>query len=252
MWLRTIERSLDQLTRPVTFFFRDDDAGWSDERLWQLLDVFDKHTATIDLAVIPDALSARTAKALNARKDAAPQRIGLHQHGCRHENHETVGRKCEFGTTREFSIQLEDLKHGQVRLKDLLTDVDPIFTPPWNRCSETTVQCLHALGFAALSRDLGAVPDQTALIELPVHLDWCKYSRTASAPRIEIANRLSSAIAAFGVVGIMLHHAVMEADDRDQLSNLLSLLRGHDNARFAKMPHLIDPHKTTQATCSLA
>ena len=36
-WIEPIARALDERTLPLTVFFRDDDAGWSDERLFALL-----------------------------------------------------------------------------------------------------------------------------------------------------------------------------------------------------------------------
>lgn len=36
--------------------------------------------------------------------------------------------------------------------------VEPIFTPPWNRCTEQTAAALANLGFQVLSRDHTAVP----------------------------------------------------------------------------------------------
>ena len=34
--------------------------------------------------------------------------------------------------------------------------VDPIFTPPWNRCTQATADCLAMLGYRVLSRDATA------------------------------------------------------------------------------------------------
>ena len=38
---------------PVPVFFRDDDAGWDDTRLFELLDRFAACSLPVDLAVIP-------------------------------------------------------------------------------------------------------------------------------------------------------------------------------------------------------
>ena len=39
-WLDPLRRALDASPAPATFFFRDDDVGWSDDRLFSLLDLF--------------------------------------------------------------------------------------------------------------------------------------------------------------------------------------------------------------------
>src|SRR5215216_1787878 len=97
-WLRPVESALESVD-VAKFFFRDDDAGWGDERLLALLDVFEARGTWVDLAVIPRALDAGLAPELLAR-----ERVGLHQHGLVHANHEPEGRrKCEFGPARSAS-----------------------------------------------------------------------------------------------------------------------------------------------------
>ena len=151
-WLRPVEEALDAADRPVRFFFRDDDAGWGDVRLIELLDLFAACSLPVDLAVIPRALDAGLAGELGMRR-----RVGLHQHGLAHVNHEREGRKCEFGPARAADAQRRDIEAGRARLADLLgARVDPIFTPPWNRCTADTGRCLAALGFEVLSREARA------------------------------------------------------------------------------------------------
>jgi hypothetical protein len=91
-WLDPLRATLDREPGPTTFFFRDDDAGWCDERLFALLEVFERRGAPLDLAVIPQALSAKLARELGAWWRAMP--LGVHQHGFAHLNHELLGRKC--------------------------------------------------------------------------------------------------------------------------------------------------------------
>jgi hypothetical protein len=45
-WLAPLREALDAAPAPVTFFFRDDDAGWRDDRLEALLDVFSPSAST--------------------------------------------------------------------------------------------------------------------------------------------------------------------------------------------------------------
>ena len=41
-WLAPVAAALAEAPAPVTFFFRDDDAGWRDDRLRRLLELFDR------------------------------------------------------------------------------------------------------------------------------------------------------------------------------------------------------------------
>lgn len=242
MWLEPVRRALAAPARPVDVFFRDDDAGWEDDRLFAMLDVFAKHDTPVDLAVIPFALEAALAERLLRWRQARPARLGLHQHGARHTNHEATGRKCEFGPSRSREDQSADIAAGQRRLEALLGRVDPIFTPPWNRCTPVTADCLEPLGFRALSQDLTAPRLGSAFLDcLPVAVDWCKWRATPAGAWPVLGERLADAIAGDGgPVGVMLHHAVMDDEDRSRLGALLSTLRGAGKVRCHRMMSLVD------------
>ena len=236
--LRPLERALDEAPAPVTFFFRDDDGGWDDARLHRLVDLHARHDVPLDLALIPEAVDASLARDL-LRRESTGQALGLHQHGRAHLNHERSGRKCEFGASRKAVDQYTDIESGKARLADLFgANVDPIFTPPWNRCTQVTVVSLQALGFLALSRDRGAEElDPLGLCELPVSVDWC--GRPGASPSLaQLAERLARATVSGAPVGIMLHHAVMNEDGLSTLGDLLALLAKHRNVRCARMRDL--------------
>ena len=155
-WLDPLRTVLAEREEPVRFFFRDDDAGWHDEALEELLDVFELHEVPVDVAAIPVAMTARTATLIAARQSSGRNDITVHQHGFAHVNHEPEGRKCEFGASRSPEQQRDDIARGRDELSALLGDLPAVFTPPWNRCAPWTAQVLHDLGFAVLSRDLSA------------------------------------------------------------------------------------------------
>ena len=239
-WLAPVRTALDAAPRPVEVFFRDDDAGWRDDRLLALLDAFAAHGAPVDLAVIPAALEPALARELRHRAGLARGRLGLHQHGYAHLNHELQGRKCEFGDGRTAQAIRRDLDDGARLLAGRLGNrVDPIFTPPWNRCSATTAVILRELGLRVLSRDRTAKPMPLDGLEaLPVAVDWCKHT-TAPTPD---ANALGQDIARHcheaAPLGIMLHHAVMDATDFNRLHQLLDLLSTHRASRLRPMREL--------------
>ena len=224
--MRNLLLSLDRTIAPVDVFFRDDDAGWEDERLLELIARFAEHGLPLDLAVIPAELHEELAAALRG------VHAGLHQHGYAHTNHQVEGRKCEFGPARDRAAQRADIAAGQARLRALLGDrVDPFFTPPWNRCTRDTGEVLVELGFTLLSREHRAEP-LGLLPELPVHLDVARLSPA------ELDTRFAARVDAGGPVGVMFHHAVMEPDDMARASELLALLAGHERVRPRSMREL--------------
>jgi hypothetical protein len=232
-WLDPVRASLDARAAPIAFFVRDDDGGWNDEALLALLDTVERRSVPIDLALIPDACEAPLAQRLRDRDGKA---VHLHQHGRLHINHERTGRKCEFGTSRSADQQRDDIAAGRRRLRDLVGDrLEPIFTPPWNRCTAATVQCLLDLDFELLSRDVTAATGAEAIAELPVTLDWTG-RRGASAGAVGWGIAIAGSIrASRRPIGLMLHHAVMSERDREMLGALLDLLTSHDAVRFASM-----------------
>jgi hypothetical protein len=240
-WLDPVRAALDAVERPVAFFFRDDDVGWADDRLEALLDRFATTATPVDLAVIPAELTGPLVDRLAARRADSGGRLGLHQHGWAHVDHEAQGRKHEFGPSRAAAGQRADLARGRAALAEAFgVDSGEFFVPPWNRCTEVTARLLVQLGFRVLSRDGTAPPLAVdGLAELPVTVDW--FARRRGGGRIDPAGRgdlLGSAITTTHPVGVMLHHEVMSEDDLDQVGSLTELLAGHPNAQVRTMAEL--------------
>jgi hypothetical protein len=236
-WLDPLRSALDASPDPVTFFFRDDDAGWRDDRLFALLDRFAHHGVCIDLAVIPADLGLALARRLQRTVRDSNDRVAVHQHGFAHINHEQIGRKCEFGPARAEAAQHRDIEMGWQRLQQLIGPlVQPMFTPPWNRCTQETALCLIDLGFHVLSRDASAAPlDVAGLIELPIRLDWNAHHRGVRLTLAQWGAALATAVRTTQPVGIMLHHAILDEEEQEMVLQLLAVLAGHAHVRSAPM-----------------
>jgi predicted deacetylase len=237
-WLDPLREALDSVPEPALCFLRDDDVGWRADRLRDLLDLVGELGLPVDLAVIPAVLDARTARELVGRIERSDGRLGVHQHGYAHVNHEPSGeRKCEFGNARPREAQLHDIATGRERLGLLLgTAVEPIFTPPWNRCTEATGNCLTELGFEILSREASAPRlDAPGLRELPVSVDLLKRRNGARIPVEQIAAIAAAAVKRGGPLGVMLHHAEMAGPELEATAEFLKTLAGHDRTRCVRM-----------------
>jgi hypothetical protein len=240
-WLRPLEAALDAAPEPVTFFFRDDDAGWADARLTALLDVFARRAVPIDLAAIPVAVTPPLARALLARA-ARVQPLGIHQHGYMHLSHEREGRRCEFGPARPAAAQRADIAAGRRRLEQLFGPaLDSVFTPPWNRCTAATGAALVELGIGALSRDRTAVAlELDGLRELVVQVDWFAKRKGVALGRAAVGEQLAARAAEPAPLGVMLHHAEMDDEDMAAAGDLLDLVSGHDAARCLSMAAVLE------------
>lgn len=243
--------SLDQLTsaleqrnqhgRPLNFFLRDDDVDDDEASLRTLLQICLQHSTPINLAAIPGRLTSAGTLFLNNFRQQHPGLIELTQHGWMHVNHESKGKKCEFGVSRNFAEQLADLIAGQTRMNEAFgPNWFPAFVPPWNRCTPTTVAALDELGFQALSRD-HSQPFFTGckVLELPITLDLYRWRNGAEVrPPEELIHELSEQVRDQDRIGIMLHHKVMDEDAFTFLANLLPVLTQFSVVQFHTFQHL--------------
>jgi hypothetical protein len=156
-----------------------------------------------------------------------------HQHGWNHSNHEAGGRKCEFGPSRDSGAIQQDLARGRRRLADLMGELFlPVFTPPWNRCSQATLDALLEQGFHAVSRSASANPvAPPGLPDLAVNVDL-HTRRENNAPRgwSAVLQEISRA-AAGGRIGFMIHHQRMNDSAFAFLELLLDELRTYPAIR---------------------
>lgn len=232
-WLSPIRRALDGRADAIDVFLRDDDAGWEDARLDRQVRQCDAYGLPLDLAVIPAAVTDECAARLLRLRRAHRAGLGLHQHGWAHTNHEAAGRACEFGPSRSAADVRRDIAAGREVMHTRFGDaVDPVFTPPWNRCTDATAQLLSDLGFEVLSRDSTARPvDAPDLIECPTTTDWFAKRHGRRLGRDEWALAAAAAFAGRRPVGLLLHHAVMDDGEFEALDPVLRLIAGHPACR---------------------
>ena len=226
-WLEPVKKALVERKTPLKVFFRDDDAGWEDAKLFKLIELFKSYKMPLDLAAIPYEMNENLARRIRLEINENPRLLAVHQHGFSHKNHEEVGRKCEFGISRKHKEQFIDIATGKRMLESYFGgNLTKIFTPPWNRCTDDTAKVLRELGFTILSRESGAKPfNLNGLTEISVTFDWFAKRKKVAFSRKEIGEMLAKQISVNETVGIMLHHGVMEEKDFVFLGELLALLR---------------------------
>ena len=239
-WLDPLREALDESDTGIDFFFRDDDVGWANDEFRALLACFRRHLVPLDIAAIPTALTAELADELCTLHGEAPALVGIHQHGFAHTNHEDFGRKCEFGSSRTDQDQYRDIRFGKMKLEGMLgSTLDPIFTPPWNRCTAITGECLRDLGFRVLSRDATAPSlALSGLKELPISIDWFAKKNGKRLSFQSLGTLIARTAKQKQPIGIMLHHELMSADERDRLGDLLVLLSTHRQAHRKLMSEI--------------
>jgi len=214
-----------------TIFFRADDVAVPGRQFSRLMDLFSAYGVPLSLAVVPAALTRKRWQCLKGFEKKNPSRWCWHQHGWRHVNHETEGKKQEFGGGRTVSEIKRDLVKGKERLEMLMGDhFYPVFTPPWNRCSSNTLKLAKELGYAAVSRSRGSkTPSPGGLPDFFVNVDLHtrKEKRPAEAWE-KLFSELQQAIAS-NHCGIMIHHRMMNDAAFDFMEILLKALAESPN-----------------------
>lgn len=241
--LQPLLERLQEEERKIKIFFRDDDVDVDEDRLTRLLELFLSQGVPINLEIIPKSLTDPAIKLLHQYKRSRGPLLELNQHGWQHINHERVGKKCEFGISRDFDEQLEDISRGKSRLEEAFGRAFyPVFTPPWNRCTEDTFRALDKLGFRVLSKDIGEHPViGYRFMEISTTLDlfsW-KGGATHRLPE-EIVMELISQMGVLPAIGILLHHKVMDTRAFSFLEALIKELNQYPIVQFHTFQSMLE------------
>jgi len=222
-------------------YIRADDIGVPGERFHQLVTLFRRHGVPLGLAVVPAWLTQARWRTL---VQMTGHRNGLwcwHQHGWRHMNHEPRGKKQEFGPARGAGDVACDLGRGRRKLETIMGGTFyPLFTPPWNRCSQITLALLAEMGYKAVSRSRDTQPPTPpGLPDLAMDVDL-HTGRPASAAQ---GWRQLTAALTGGLnrptCGIMIHHQRMNTAAFSFLDRLLETMKQHPRLTLVDMRDLI-------------
>ncbi len=240
--LRPQLETLQTKGNPLTIFLRNDDGDKDEDTLRQLFDITLSRQVPLHVAVIPKNLTNSGLRLLRDIKHAQPDLLELGQHGYQHLNHESEGRKCEFGVSRSFEEQFNDIANGKKILEETLQEYfAPIFTPPWNRCTKDTLRAVEELGFKILSRDNSNPPTTSySFQEISITLDFFTWKEGAKMkqPR-DLTEELVRQLNTNRPVGLLLHHNVMDAEAFAFLDALLAELKRYSVIQFHTLQSLV-------------
>lgn len=241
-----LTRELDlwqEAGQTATFWWRDDDAADHTDALDTLLHLRDTLDVPLALAVIP----ARATPALRTRLNDAKDCRVL-QHGYSHKNFaDPDSRKIELDDSRPATYVIGDLATGAQALESFPGHL-PVLVPPWNRIAPHLIPFLPELGFRGLST-IGARtrPDPIAGLRANnVHVDLVDWrgKRTGRAGGfLGVAAILDDTVAHLSArrngtadreeaTGLMTHHAVLDGDSIDFLSEFVARTRAHGAVRW--------------------
>ena len=212
-WLAPVRRVLDRSPEPIRFFFRDNNVGREDERLYEMLDVFAAHEIPIDLGVITDLLSDSLARNLQARLVATNRRLALHAH-------KVIGHS--------FPARARTLADRKAARESIL---DATVGEGASLCPEASA----ALNLISSDVTEPAVVASADSAGSPVRVHWCRYGPGGR----EILGRHIALAASRGEpIQFVLNHASIFGSELVALEELLLLLANHHKAQCLLMREL--------------
>lgn len=226
-----IKKGLERIPTNCTIFFRADDIGIPSKNFQSLIQCFQHHKLPLCLATVPSWLNENRLDALSRITGKGSTQWCWHQHGATHRNYESSGKKQEFGPSRSSRELQKSLLEGKNKLITLFKDdFFPVFTPPWNRCSQDTIDSLIELDFKAISRNKDARPKSPPLLpDLSVNVDLhTRKEATIEHALVNFRQELSWSISS-GFCGIMIHHQRMNNRAFHFLDILLGVLKQEKN-----------------------
>ncbi|OAP39810.1 polysaccharide deacetylase [Sinorhizobium glycinis] len=249
IWQALVDR-LDQMQEAgqrADFWLRDDDAIEPTAALHRLLDLTDRFSVPLTLAVIPAHTDARLERCLAGRRD-----ISIAVHGWSHENHAPPGEKRqELGGHRPGGTVSEELRAGYARLKALFpASFVPLLVPPWNRIDTDIAAGLGGIGFRALSVFGPEASGKAAALLRPglqiinTHVDVIDWHGTRGCRDHvqivrDILTRVEQVAKGGGTVGILTHHLVHDENVWVFLSKLFETTATHPACRWRNVSDLI-------------
>lgn len=137
--------------RPVIFFRNDDVRERLDYTLISLTELFLKQQIPLAHAVEPANITPEVVNWLKSLKTDYPRLIDIVQHGYNH-NAENPGIKMEFGGSRNYADQYNDILKGKDLMYEYFSEHwSPVFTFPYGTYNSGSLRALSDCGFKILS-----------------------------------------------------------------------------------------------------
>ncbi len=238
-----LEAALDataSVGETIRFWWRDDDAGRNHPALYRLLDLAQRQTIPLSLAVVPDWLEADAQGVIAACAQAT-----VLQHGYRHTNHAKPDAKSIELGGRQVEAILGELSLGHGILEDAFGAAFlPVLVPPWNRVDPGLFEHLNSAGYCGLSvygrRKASIVAPGVGLVN--THLDPVDWHGTRGFLGEEaVLDRLVDILTPEEPIGLLSHHLDMDETGWTFFGELFTILKQHPAARLCPAPYLFEP-----------
>lgn len=221
-------------------FWRVDDVEALTPRLLRLLRLFGKYGYPACLQIVPGQLDPDLPRSLQDLRRSLGTRVLVSQHGYTHANHGEAPHEYEFGPTRSRSVQSADILAGRQILANAFgQDFFPAFTPPNNSFDQNTLMVLDQLGYRVLSQEGRRYLGAYSFADFSVNIDALHdYTTLEPTPLKALCHRVESLAFPDSVIGIMVHHELMNNQAFHILEELMSWLFSVSSIEHTTFEHL--------------
>jgi len=192
-------------------FIRNDDACRLDSAFRFFFELARDHEIPVVHAVIPGKLEKSLIRFLCRAKEKTPQLLDIVQHGWLHANHCVDGKtKFEFGASRTYSMQREDIRLGQKKMRQAFGGYfTRAFVPPYHGYDQRTWRVLGEEGFQVFSGGAPRAGLKKGIMEIPAEVSFSRYDkgRKSIYPAKEVLGKLARGIHRRPICGVVTHHA---------------------------------------------
>lgn len=207
--------------RPVSFWWRDDDAGAVVPEVKQLIHLSHNLEIPLAMAIVPEAAEPELFKLLH-------ERVTVLQHGTDHRNRAAAGeKKTEYPALEPIEAALARVSDGLGRLRAFAgAQLFPVLAPPWNRIRKDLLSKLPAIGIRGVSvyGERTSGDPASGLRQVNTHVDIVAWRRGKRF--VGESEALSKAVQYMDgdePLGWLTHHAVHDAAAWDFLERLFKV-----------------------------
>ena len=211
--------------RNINFWFRDDDIGYDDEKLIEMMKFFEKKNINLLLAAIPSAIDLNTKNILSKFNNYT-----IAQHGYSHINYSDV--ECaEFTIDRDPFIVKQEIQLGDDKLRRIFgKKYMKVFIPPWFEIDDNTHKIINELNYMALSNYWHNQKNKYGMNEINCQVDLIEWEKawTFGGEEYVLEQILSEISAKNGNcnIGILLHHERLGKESYKFLNKFLDFIKG--------------------------
>jgi peptidoglycan/xylan/chitin deacetylase (PgdA/CDA1 family) len=223
-------------------FVRNDDVGTLTKELEQVSTLLCQEDVPVSHAVIPGQLTPDSVSWLQQLLREYPALVEIHQHGWKHRDY---GGQGEFGATRSYQEQYQDIYQGKMVLQHYFGErFSPCFTPPWHRYTGDTLQVLAILGFSGFStKHTHQIPmaGQYPFQIVPIHLNVLQRSQEGWAVKREeeLQGEWRNLASYASPLGILLHHEHFRTREALRILRRFLLFLKEEGVVFCKLNDVV-------------